>query len=308
MDVATLKAQLKAKQLPSILIFVGDEWEVQKIYLQQIEKITGLEHKRIDEVTDILPALRNKSFTSKNYLYIVRDDKEFMSNAKLQITVQAGIGNNMLVLLVTKLDKRLKFYNAYKDIIVEFEALPEQILAKYIRKQIPKMSDKSCQDLIDVCENDYGRILLELDKIKCYAGTKLPCEDSFSLLLKEGVIYRPPTDAIFDLVAAIMKKQKKSFALLKESYDSGEATMVMLTVLFNTAKAVLQLQTCQSKDVAKATGLNPKQIYRIRELTGHYTEVELEDLLHLIRTVETGIKTGKVEDQFAMQYILVRSL
>ena len=63
MDVATLKAQLKAKQLPSILIFVGDEWEVQKIYLQQIEKITGLEHKRIDEVTDILPALRNKSFT-----------------------------------------------------------------------------------------------------------------------------------------------------------------------------------------------------------------------------------------------------
>ena len=231
-----------------------------------------------------------------------------MSNAKLQITVRAGIGNNMLVLLVTKLDKRLKFYNAYKDIIVEFEALPEQILAKYIRKQIPKMSDRGCQDLIDVCENDYGRILLELDKIKCYAGTKLPCEDSFSLLLKEGVIYRPPTDAIFDLVAAIMKRQKKSFALLKESYDSGEATMVMLTVLFNTAKAVLQLQTCQSKDVAKATGLNPKQIYRIRELTGHYTEAELEDLLHLIRTVETGIKTGKVEDQFAMQYILVRSL
>ena len=39
MDVATLKAKIKSKQLPSYLIFSGDEWKVQQIYINQIAKL-----------------------------------------------------------------------------------------------------------------------------------------------------------------------------------------------------------------------------------------------------------------------------
>ena len=62
---------------------------------------------------------------------------------------------------------RATFYKHYKDEIIDFEPLPDGILKKYIQKEIA-LSDKSCQKLIDICEHDYGRILLEIDKIKRY--------------------------------------------------------------------------------------------------------------------------------------------
>ena len=169
MDVATLKAKIKSKQLPSYLIFSGTEWKVQQIYINQIAKVTGKEIKRIDDVTSIYGKLKNRSFVQNGVIYIVRDDKELMNSEKLQQQISAGLlGDNMLIHLLTTVDKRTKFYKQYKDTIVEFEQLTDAILKKYIKKEI-NLSDKNCQMLIDICEGDFGRILLEIDKIKRYA-------------------------------------------------------------------------------------------------------------------------------------------
>ena len=172
MDVATLKAKIKSKQLPSYLIFSGPEWKVQEIYINQISKITGKEIKRVDSITDIYSQLRNKSLMKKPAIYIVRDDKELMTNEKIQQQLSTILADNMLIHVLTSVDKRTKYYKAYKDTIVEFEALNEAILKKYIKKEI-NLSDKNCQILIDICEHDYGRILLEIDKIKRYVDATL---------------------------------------------------------------------------------------------------------------------------------------
>ena len=84
---------------------------------------------------------------------------------------------------------------------------------------------------------------------------------AFQDLLKDGTIYQPPYDAIFDLVAAILdRKVNKAFDLLQQSYAVGEATMVMLSVLYNNAKAVLQVQSYKGDNLSKATGLTGWQI------------------------------------------------
>ena len=167
MDVGTLKAKIKSKQLSSYLIFSGDEWKVQQIYINQISKATGKEIRTIDSVVDIYNQLRNRSFIQKGLIYKVRDDKELMQNEKLQQTIEQVLGNNILIHLLTTVDKRTKFYKAYKDSIIEFEALSDSMLKKYILKEI-KLSESNIQRLIDICEHDYGRILLEIDKIKRY--------------------------------------------------------------------------------------------------------------------------------------------
>lgn len=172
MDVVTLKAKIKYKKLPSYLIFSGPEWKVQEIYINQISKITGKEIKRVDSITDIYSQLRNKSLMKKPVIYIVRDDKELMTNEKIQQQLSTILADNMLIHVLTNVDKRTKYYKAYKDTIVEFEALNEAILKKYIKKEI-NLSDKNCQILIDICEHDYGRILLEIDKIKRYVYATL---------------------------------------------------------------------------------------------------------------------------------------
>lgn len=312
MDVATLKAKIKSKQLPSYLIFSGDEWKVQQIYINQIAKVTGKEIKRIDNVTSIYNNLRNKSFVQNGVIYIVRDDKELMNSEKLQQQISAGLlGDNMLIHLPTTVDKRTKFYKQYKDTIVEFEPLNDVVLKKYILKEI-NLSDKNCQTLIDICEHDYGRILLEIDKIKRYAKwdlnltrTETLYDNVFRYLLEDGTIYEPPYDAIFDLVDAILdRKVNRAFDLLQQSYDVGEATMVMLSVLYTNAKAVLQVQTYHGDKITEGTGLTGWQIKNAKPHVGKYSENELIYIVQLCQRLESGIKTGRMEDEFAMQYLL----
>ena len=307
MDVTTLKAKIKSKQLPSYLIFSGPEWKVQELYIKQISKVTGKEIKRIDSITDIYGQLRNKSFLQKSVIYIVRDDKELMTNEKLQQSIESVLADNILIHLLTTVDKRTKFYKQYKDKIIEFEQLTDVILKKYIKKEI-SLSDRNCQMLIDICEHDYGRILLEIDKIKQMCRVQYDCtnDEVVEHLVKDGTIYEPPYDAIFDLVDAILdRKVNKAFDLLQQSYDVGEATMVMLSVLYNNAKAVLQVQTYHGDKITEGTGLTGWQIKNAKPHVGKFATEELIYIVQLCQKLESGIKTGRMEDEFAMQYLLV---
>ena len=167
MDVSTLKSYIKLKTIPTFLIFSGPEWKVQEIYINQIAKVTGKEVKRIDSVSSIYTYLRNRSFVKQSFIYIVRDDKELMQNEKLQAKIESVLGDNILIHILTTIDKRTKYYKAHKASIIEFETLSDAMLKKYALKEI-KLSERNIQRLIDICEHDYGRILLEIDKIKRY--------------------------------------------------------------------------------------------------------------------------------------------
>jgi len=314
MDATTIKGYIVNKNVPDFLIFTGPEWAVQKIYIDKIAEVMQLDLKYIESISDIYGSLRAKQFITNNSLYIVRDDKDIQTNEKLQSEISSGIlGNNILILLLTTVDKRLKFYKQYKDTICEFDALKPAILKKYIQKEI-NLSDKNCDKLMEVCEYDYGRCLLEIDKIERYhQGHRLPADgyyDSvFEDLLKDGTIYQPPKDAIFDLVDAILdRKVNDSFNLLRQSYAVGEATMVMLSVLYNNTKAVLQVQSCQSNDISKSTGLTGWQIMNAKKHLNHYCNGELVHIMRLVRECEKGIKTGQYEDSTVMEYILVNVL
>ena len=169
MEVTELKAQIQSKQFNPFYIFTGVEWKVQRIYIDQIAKTSGKELAYVDSLADVYSKLGSRSFLSKSYVYVIRDDKELMQNEKLQSELYSTIGDSILILILSTLDKRLKFYKIYKDMIIDFEPLKPQVLKKYIQKEI-NLSDKNCDKLMEVCEYDYGRCLLEIDKIKRFVA------------------------------------------------------------------------------------------------------------------------------------------
>lgn len=315
MDVSSLKNQIKARKIDHFLIFSGLEWQVQKVYIDQIVKVTGKEKVRVDSISDIYSKLKNRSFVQKSCVYILRDDKEIMTNEKLQQQLQSDLlGDNILILLLTNVDKRTKFYKAFKASIIEFETLSDAILEKYIKKEI-NLSQRNIERLIDICERDYGRILLEIDKIHCFMqyavehGKAVSHDECFVGLIEDGTIYQPPYDAIFDLVDAILdRKVNRAFDLLQQAYAVGEATLVILSVLYNNAKAVLQVQTYRGKDISKGTGLSVWQIKKAREHCGKYSEDDLIYIVQLVQKIESGIKSGAIEESFAIEYLLVHIL
>ena len=315
MTIAELKAQMMSHTMRSTYIFCGTEIGIRDIYLKQICKIQNYILKWVDEITDILQAGRKKSILQKATLFVLSECNDLVKNEKAWKILDMDLGQNMLICMFTNLDKRTKFYKQYKDMMVEFEPLAPEVLKKYVKKEI-NLSDKNCQTLMEVCENDYGRCLLEIDKIKRfvegYAKDKqaqLPEEGGLLRLLTDGVIYRPPKDAVFDFVAAVLDRDAyNSFKLMQESYDSGEATMVMISNLYTNFKALLQVQGCKSRDVSNCTGLTGWQINNARKYLKRYSIGELENILITIRNTEVGIKTGTIEEAIAVSQLLVNIL
>ena len=84
--------------------------------------------------------------------------------------------------------------------------------------------------------------------------------------------------------------------------------MVMLSVLYNNAKAVLQVQSYSGSNVSKGTGLTGWQIKNAKKHVGKYRDSELVRMMRIIQQTESGIKTGQIEDEIAMPYLLVRVL
>ena len=309
MEVNEIKAHIQKKQFNSFYIFTGPEWKIQRIYIDMIAKASGKELAFIDSITDIYGKLNNRSFLSKSYVYVVRDDKELMQNEKLQSQLDSVLSDNILILELTEPDKRTKFYRAYKNTIAEFNALTAQITRKYIQREI-QLSDKNCDKLAEICEYDYGRCLLEINKVKMYAGSpEADIDLCFEGLIKNGTIYTPPKDAIFDFVDAVLDdKIQRSFDLYQNCVAVGEAVMVMISVLYNNAKAVLQVQSCKSSDVSKATGLTAWQIQNARKHLNVYSIGELVRIMKLCQVCQEAIVTGTMDEEYAMDYILTEVL
>lgn len=308
MDLTTLKAHIKTGQLNNWYVFTGPEVKAMDIYLNQMATVKGATITRLDSFANLMQKLNSKSFVKNAQILILRDCKEFLSDDKLQskITQIKTISDYVIIFIYSTIDKRSKLYKSYKDSIVEFEPFKLPVLVKYIQKDID-LSVNLCEQLAEICEMDYSRILLEIDKIKQYkkARPNLSSDVAMGKLLSTGAIYQPPQDAVFDFVDAVLKyKPKLAFRLLQESYASGEATLVLITNLYNGTKQLLQVQSYRGDKLAESTGLTPFQIKLASGRKGYYSNGDLVYFMRKLREVEKGLKIGEIEEHMAVPYAL----
>lgn len=304
MEVTTVKKQIMDKSLDKFYIFSGLEVKAQEIYLYKMAEVSNKTLQWIDSISDIYT--KSKSLFSKPKLYVCRDDKDFMKSEKAWGTIEQALGDNMLVFLWTEVDKRTKFYKNYQDRIVQFNYMSSAILEKHITKEVD-LNEHWCAVLIQVCESDYSRILLEIDKIKNYmsANGQITANMALNDLLQSGAIHIPPQDAIFDFVDAILKRQsQKAFELLDECKKIGEPALRLITVLYTNARKVLLVQSCKSNDISKTTGLSSWDIKCVSDKVGCWDTGDLVYMLRLFRQVERNIKIGEIDEDVAMDYIM----
>lgn len=308
MDLSALKNHIKNKTLDPVYIFTGPEVGVMDIYIRQIAKVQDANIVMLDGIEDLARKMHKGAMLKNASIYILRDSKEFAQDNEIahKITSSGALSGDILILVYTNIDKRSKVYKEFQDTIVDFQPMKPEILKKYIQKEI-QLSDGAYDKLIEVCESDYSRILLEVDKVKRYAKS-VDCspEVAFRTLVAAGAIFQPPKDAVFDFVDAVLKGKKTlAFELLRSSYEYGEATMVLLSNLYNSTKQLLQVQSFKGDGkITDATGLTPFQVKLASERKGRNSTGDLIYLMRLVRDTEKGIKTGAIEEQMAVPYIL----
>ena len=304
MNITDVKVDIKNKAIKPYYIFAGDEIEIQRIYINKIAEVLGYNVVRVDTIAEVWSSIITPTLFDTPAVYVVRDDKDLMSNDILQTQIDGNnLNDNIIIHLITTVDKRTKWYKSNSEKIVLFERLDTDMLIKYCQR-ITTLNRANCERLIAMCENDYSRILLEIDKIKRYSAD-LTNDQAFEKLVEEGAIYQPPKDAIFDLVDAILTRQiGKIYDLLDQCRQVGEANMVILSVLYTNAKQVLQVQACESPDIVKSTGLTAWQVKCAKARCGHYTNGELVSIIRLIQSIKKDILIGKIEDGISVDYLL----
>lgn len=311
MNITDVKTDIKNKTIKPYYIFSGEELEIQRIYVDKIAEVLGYKVIRPDCIADAWDSIITPTLFDNPAVYVVRDDKDLMQNEVLQGQIDHNnLNGNIIIHLLTTVDKRTKYYKSNSDKIVLFERLNTEMLSKYCQREIA-LNTRNTERLIAICENDYSRILFEIDKIRSFM-TAFPdsdCNKVFEQFVADGTIAVPPQDAIFDLVDAILKRQIcQAFDLLEQCYAVGEANMVILSVLFTNTKQVLQVQACESSDVIKSTGLTAFQIKQAKGKCGYYSNAELVDILRLIQKIQKGIITGQIEDEMSVNYLMVSIL
>ena len=304
MEISDVKQQIKTGNLNKIYIFYGEEYQVIKIYLKMMAKKANLELTYADSLMSIMTGAKTKSLIQSHHLYVIMDDKEYLTNEKMWEQFK-GLKEDIVVFYYTSADKRLKFWKQNKDSAIEFVKLSDSVLMKYIEKEIGKQNPSVLKELIDACNSDYGRILLELDKVKQYTMATGVVENGvLENFLCDGTIYNEPKDVIFSFVNAVLERNpSKAYDLLQQSKATGNASLMLLSALYNSAKTLLQIQTDSDW---KKLGLNWFSVKNIQSYKNNYSNGELVKLLKLIREVEKGIKTGTIPDELSVEYVLVQ--
>ena len=93
---------------------------------------------------------------------------------------------------------------------VEFTHLSKDVLISYINQKLPNLSEKNSSKLVDYCNYDYGRILMEIDKIRQYneyianLTNGISVNDCFEELDKQGLFHKEIGDITFELTNAVL--------------------------------------------------------------------------------------------------------
>jgi len=316
MSLQSLQEDIIKRDIKKLYILTGPEVGIMDIYLDKIKEVLGLKTIRPNLVSDIIARLENNNLffqdQSDNNLFIVLNDKEFIKQEKHWERFKNGeiLKDNYLILKFSDIDKRTKFYKYFKEDIIEFEKLDTELLANYIERDIglPLSMGKH---LAEICENDYARILLEEKKLLSISKLfKISVEDAYVKALEENLITISNTEKVFTLIENICKRDiTKSMQLSKEIMERESSPLGVMSLLYNNFKDMLLVQAAgQVKDIQNRTGLNWWQIKNAQSKLGQYTTQELTRILRIIREAEKGIKTGKIESDLALDYILVNIL
>ena len=317
MNLQELQKQIINKQLDNLYVFIGEEIAIQKIYINKIAEVKNLEIQYVEEYRQIHNSLKVNNLFNTKKLYIVLDDLDILKQEKIWEEIDTN--GNIIIFKYNNIDKRNKFYKFFEKQIVEFNKLSDEVLTKYIQKEVP-LGEQNCKKLIDICNSNYNQILLELDKIKnrnqlIFANTEFdgypfnPNDATFLELEKQGAFHKEISDITFEFVEKVLKRDtKRVYDLYKKLKLIGESNIKLLSLLYNNFKIVLLIQSCKSSDICKTTGLQYYQVKYNQDKLNYYTIGELVYILRKIQQIESGIKQGTIDEVISLDYLLVNIL
>lgn len=308
MDIADLKDELLNNKLRHLYIFCGEELALQDIYINKIQEISGLPIVRADSIGSIYTRLITKSFIkTKPNLYLIRNDDSYLSKESDWKTLLAtkSFGGNIVILLVSNNKKGGAFDKAHDEILTYFNTMGENILVNRMIATT-KMPDEYCKDLVSMCGCSYGRLRNEFYKLSMFANLNgISINSAYLEAKKSNFIHADVGNITFDFTNAIVYRKIVTAYNLWKTLKERNETLGIIALLYNAFRHILMVQcTDVQARTEQVLGLTSAQIYITTKQCGFYNSVELVNIVKTLRYLEKGIKTGMVDEVYAIEYLM----
>lgn len=300
MHFLDLKAELDNEQRHNFYIFAGAEKEVMRKYIKRIDPNA----REAESFKDLIVRFQNVGLfkNGEHGTFYIYNDKSVQDLDLLHIIKL--IGPDTVILIYDTIDGRSKFFKSAQNFIFEFPKFEADELAKYIVKICPKIRGGELV-LSRLCNNDLARVELECDKLN-------RLDEPITLNLLYELVSKEAEDVIFDMIKAVAKRQIRSvFDLYEELKERKESPVKILSLLYTSFRNVIIVQSYRNltnQQISEKTTLSSGQVYYIRELVDHFSLDRLKDHLLSTQQAEINIKTGKVDQNVALDSLLLSIL
>ena len=255
-----------------------------------------LENKTIDDVIETLDTYdmfgKQKLVIVSNPLFLNNVIDSFPTDKFLKYLNNPS--DNILVIISKKINKRLKLV---KDILnyFTFIELKELNIYDFIKNNLDnyKMDNLTINYFLNRIGKNYYTIENELNKLKLLTyDKKIITKEDINLVCKKNI-----EDSIFDLIDAILSKQKdKVIDLYNHFINNGTEVFQILILLSNQIRLIYNVKVLSNlRDSEIASILDVKE-YPVKLARGkglRYSKKELLDLLYNLGNMDEDIKSGK---------------
>lgn len=313
MELVDLMKRISSNDIPHFLILFGEEQTILNIYLTHILEVTNTKRISADSVSYVMQNINKKRFDKSIRLYVVQDDMAFLRADDSWETVRNTPTKDYIILRYHSLDKCSAFVNKNQQNLVEFSRLTKEVLQTYISKDLPDLSEKNSSKLVEYCNYDYGRILMEIDKIKQYSSvrTDLTIDSCFVQLDKQGLFHKEIGDITFELTNAVLGGYPETaIQKLDEAKRKGEPAMMIVSILYNGFRNLLAYQGLGSnkQGAMERTGMTKGELYGCTKNVGGYSIAEVKRNMLKCQEIEAGIKMGTIDEDIALEYAVLSCL
>lgn len=313
MELVDLMKRISSNDIPHFLILFGEEQTILNIYLTHILEVTDTKRISADSVSYIMQNINKKNLDKSIRLYVVQDDMAFLRAEDSWETVKNTPTKDYIILRYHSLDKRSAFVKKNQQNLVEFARLSKEVLQTYISKDLPDLNEKNSSKLVEYCNYDYGRILMEIDKVKHYMSvrTDLTVDSCFNQLDKQGLFHKEIGDITFELTNAVLGGYPETaIQKLDEAKRKGEPAMMIVSILYNGFRNLLAYQGLGSnkQGAMERTGMTKGELYGCTKNVGGYSIAEVKRNMLKCQEIEAGIKMGTIDEDIALEYAVLSCL
>lgn len=227
--------------------------------------------------------------------------------------VSNPLPSTILIFIVEheKLDSRKKLVKEMMKYCCtkELKKLDEEGKARFIRQQIKertiKIEENALTELIHRLPTQLQIIEKELDKLQLY-GEKV------DLRIVKNIITRPLEDDVFQLVNAVVNKnKKKAFEIWRDLCVLNKEPIAIIGALASQFRFLYQVKALQEQgirnknDIASQLKVSSGRVYYALETCRKFNLAAIHEQLHALALLDQKIKSGKIDKKMGFELYLL---